>query len=867
MLRKKILVFLVITSMLSVLLPATVALANPIVTITPSNVTHNSATINVSIHMGNENTAAQNGALLYFSSEPNPFVSTMPRLLSITGANTFSESNLEPNHKYYCGVKIDYQDENGDYQTVYEVQEFTTTAAPAPTAPTGVAIVGNASSITTTTAVITLNVTSAGENLTNYRRGVVYSTSSNPTIANSIATASGQTGETTVSLSGLNPNTQYYVRAFAENGGLLAYSSNQINFTTTSTGQIPTVTTGNITNIRTDRADIRINVTNQGSSNVTERGIVFSTNTTRPDVTSSTKRTASGSGTGQSTVSLTGLSRNTRYYVWAYAINSQGTAFGARVEFRTLSSDSGAGNTPDAVTTRVEDVTANTAEIRINIRSGSDITERGVVYSSSNEDPERSGSRNHTQKTFGTTGEAVVMLQDLSRNTKYYARAYATNRHGTSYGDVVEFTTDSNEFIPNVITVSAEAKSSESMEVRIDVRRDNGSNITERGVVYSRTDVNPKVGARSSDEETISGRTGTGTVSVTGLSRNQTYYVRAYAINRDGTAYGAVMEVRLGGSNLVVTNKVTNITGTTATAGGVAAHLSDVEIREYGVVYSTTNKLPTASDTTVRGNNIDFGDFSVNLTGLTSNQTYYLRAFIRTNSGYEYGGVEEFTTTGNATLTLQYRLPDGSQVGSQSLVMSAGRVITSADLQPPQGFTLVEPHLTYTMPGTNDTIAVIVRFGGAYQVMQPTRAAGTEVRAQLSSNTLLVSGQTTVFPAVNIDDYNWLKLRDIAMILNNTSKQFEVGFDSARNTGSITSGRRYTPVGQELSNTLGSNPVAVATPQRLIMDGNEISIAAYNIDGYNYFRLRDIAILRDFNLGYDSASGVITLLLDKPYSE
>jgi len=683
--------------------------------------------------------------------------------------------------------------------------------------------------------------------------------------SNVTRTNASSASATTVSITGLTANTTYHVRAFATNTQGTNYGT-VTTFTTTSTGQIPTVSTGAVTSIERNRANVRINVTNQGATNVTERGVVFSTSSTRPDVTNSTKRTVTASGTGQSTVSLTGLAQNTRYYVWAYAINSHGTAFGERAEFRTLNT-TGSGSTPDAVTIRSQEVNANTAEIQINI-SGTAITERGVVYSSHNELPERTGSRNHRQTIFGTTGEVTVMLQDLSRDTKYYARAYAVNSHGTSYGDVIEFTTRSSDVIPHVVTVSATGTSNEAIEVRIDVKRDNGSNITERGVVYSRTNNDPKLGDRNSDEEETSGRTGAATVTLTRLSRNETYYVRAYATNREGTAYGAVLEVRLGGNNNVVTNKVTNITGTTATAGGTTYFGSNSDIREVGVVYSSERRLPTNTDTIVRANTSDYGTFSVNLTGLTPNRTYYVRAYARNNSGnYEYGGVEEFTTIGNATLSIQYRLPDGSQVGAQSLTFAPGRVIRREDLTPPSGFNLLHPEQTYTMPSANDTITVYVRRGGVYQVMQPTRSAGTQLIAGSSGNTLMLNGQATNFPAVNIDDYNWLKLRDIAMLLRGTNKQFQVGFDPVRNTGSINSGMQYTPVGGELHNTLSPHQIAVATPQRLIMDGNEISIAAYNIDGFNYFRLRDIAILLDFGLGFDSASGVITLQLDRPYSE
>jgi len=58
--------------------------------------------------------------------------------------------------------------------------------------------------------------------------------------------------------------------------------------------------------------------------------------------------------------------------------------------------------------------------------------------------------------------------------------------------------------------------------------------VTERGIVYS-TSRNPT----SSNSKVAAGSgTGSFSVSLTGLSGNKTYYVRAYAINENGTTYG-----------------------------------------------------------------------------------------------------------------------------------------------------------------------------------------------------------------------------------------------------------------------------------------------------------------------------------------
>ena len=82
--------------------------------------------------------------------------------------------------------------------------------------------------------------------------------------------------------------------------------------------------------------------TADGGATVTERGICYAT---ASNPTTSSSKVTSGTGTGSFTANMTGLSANTTYYVRAYAINSQGTAYGSEVSFTTLTS--GGGTTTD----------------------------------------------------------------------------------------------------------------------------------------------------------------------------------------------------------------------------------------------------------------------------------------------------------------------------------------------------------------------------------------------------------------------------------------------------------------------------------------------------------------------------------------
>jgi len=99
----------------------------------------------------------------------------------------------------------------------------------------------------------------------------------------------------------------------------------------------PFVTTTAISDIAQTSAKSGGNVTADGGAEVTTRGVCWSTS---ENPTISDNKTTDGTGTGTFTSSMTGLQANTKYYVRAYATNSEGTAYGEQVEFTTLQAQS-----------------------------------------------------------------------------------------------------------------------------------------------------------------------------------------------------------------------------------------------------------------------------------------------------------------------------------------------------------------------------------------------------------------------------------------------------------------------------------------------------------------------------------------------
>ena len=103
----------------------------------------------------------------------------------------------------------------------------------------------------------------------------------------------------------------------------------------------------------------------------------------------------------------------------------------------------------------------------------------------------------------------------------------------------------------------------------------------------------------------------------------------------------------------------------------------------------------------------------------------------------------------------------------------------------------------------------------------------------------------------NIGGSNYLKIRDIAALLDGTDKQFNIAVDG-RNVNMI-SGAAYEARGDEMA----PNPNAVKTTTSettfsITLDGQPIELTAYMIAGSNYVKIRDVLKLFDVYVGYDS---------------
>lgn len=183
------------------------------------------------------------------------------------------------------------------------------------------------SSITQSSAAGGGNITSDnGEPVTG--RGVCWSLSNNPTIADS-KTSDGTGLSTYVSnITGLSEGTLYHIRSYATNLVGTAYGED-LTFTTLAR---PTLTTSTISSITLSSAISGGNITSNGGTAVIERGICWNTNS---NPTISDIKISNGSGEGIYSCILTDLMPNSACHVRAYATNSVGTNYGNELIFKT----------------------------------------------------------------------------------------------------------------------------------------------------------------------------------------------------------------------------------------------------------------------------------------------------------------------------------------------------------------------------------------------------------------------------------------------------------------------------------------------------------------------------------------------------
>ena len=224
-----------------------------------------------------------------------------------------------------------------------------------------------------------------------------------------------------------------------------------------------------------------------------------------------------------------GLLQDTKYY---YKIIFTGKYNSVETEVSSFETEKIV--LPIVTTAEATEVTTTTAVCGGNVSSdgGGTITARGVCWSIS-----KMPTIEDNKTTNGSgIGSFTSNLSNLSSQTTYYVRAYATNEAGTVYGEEKSFTT-LEIVLPTVTTTEVTNITVSSATCGGNVMSDGNGTVTAHGICWSETS-EPKINNLYSEESNNGTGTGSFTSSMTNLKANTTYYVRAYATNEAGTVYG-----------------------------------------------------------------------------------------------------------------------------------------------------------------------------------------------------------------------------------------------------------------------------------------------------------------------------------------
>jgi hypothetical protein len=418
--------------------------------------------------------------------------------------------NLLPGTTYYYRAFVIF-----DGGTLYgEEKEFTTLIPGAP-----VVVTNDATSVSYFSAAAGGTIVNT-EQATIISKGVCWDTLPVPETSDFLSQAATEDTIYSCELRNLLPGKTYYYRAFVIFDGGTVYGEEK-EFTTLIPGA-PIVVTNDATSVSYFSATAGGTIEKTGQATIISKGVCWDT-LPAPETSDLLSQAAT-----EDTIYSCGL-RNLlpgkTYYYRAFVIFDGGTVYGDQKEFITPTIP-----LPEVETFEVTGVNATKAVCHGHIEADSVviIVSEGFCYSES-----AAPDLNDLSTSEGwEAGDFSSTISDLDPGTTYYVRAYATTCDGIIYGNEVFFTT--HDTLPEVTTSEITSVTHESAVVAGLVISDGGAPVTSRGLCWSES-TEPSL----SDQYLQSG-SGTGLFlgKISGLEIKTTYYVRAFATNKNGTVYG-----------------------------------------------------------------------------------------------------------------------------------------------------------------------------------------------------------------------------------------------------------------------------------------------------------------------------------------
>ena len=264
--------------------------------------------------------------------------------------------------------------------------------------PTPSLVTNDATDITDVSATISGTITPPTCDDTVTSQGFVYGKGELPTVDDNKVIANGSS--ISKKIENLDPNTTYYARVFFENP-IGVFYSNTISFKT-GVGDL-VVETLDASVIFPEYVKVGVKLIDDGGGNVTNLGVYYSLEE------SVDKDDNFAEGTSPE---LINLNPNTTYFYKASGNNEKGQFFGEIKSFKTLDGDISS-------SINLNEVCKNTASIMLDVNMNYESLEKGIIYSSTNNELNISDN-----DVVLLQGDNEFNINNLNSNTQYYAKGY-----------------------------------------------------------------------------------------------------------------------------------------------------------------------------------------------------------------------------------------------------------------------------------------------------------------------------------------------------------------------------------------------------------------------------------------------------------
>lgn len=415
---------------------------------------------------------------------------------------------------------------------------------------------------------------------------------------------------------------------------------------TEPTNFVPSFSTTDVIEVTRNSATVG-GVVNVGTSIVKEQGILYSTYSNMG--VADTAKVATLNADGSFTVSLENLESNKTYYYCTYVSSGYSLVMADVKSFRTVAT-----STATFAGTVVSNVAATSFDVQTTIddEGGSAIVQRGFIYK------EVSGM-NYSEE-FELNGEGVsapvicsadannpkmftASIKNLTPNKYYAVRPYAIS-YGAGYGEIKVVQTQTTS-VPALSSIELSDTTETGVTISARILSEGTAAVTEYGFCYSRDQKEPTT-ANITIPFTVTATDFN--AKLTGLVYGETYYIRAYAINANGTAYGEVKEYKPEYNPDIIylatveSSDASNLSETQATLHGKILSNGGGTITRCGFCWSAEVKTPTVYNLSQEVQLNSTNEYSCTITNLAANVTYYYRFFAENETGISYSETRSF---------------------------------------------------------------------------------------------------------------------------------------------------------------------------------------------------------------------------------